>query len=249
MAGAACFRLVLTCPAVRLCDPLALRSLHHYSLQAASQWASSIFRRFLANSSLLLRYGPPARELISAASVAENFRLHEGENPMTKKRFALGSITGLFVSLLLVALITPFDAKAGGASAPSLEGSWNVVVGPGSPTEFRTLVTYAAGGGLMATAPVVPPPFHASTAHGTWERTGGHQFTFTFLALLYNPTGHFVGTLKVRETLTLDNGGDQYDGTSSIEVFDPLGNVIPAFSSCGGTAHGTRIDVEPPPCL
>lgn len=101
----------------------------------------------------------------------------------------------------------------------------------------------------MATAPTVPPPFHASTAHGTWERTGGHQFTYTFLALLYNPTGHFVGTLKVRETITLDNGGDQYDGTSSIEVFDPFGNVVPAFSSCGGTSHGTRINVEPPPCL
>jgi len=168
---------------------------------------------------------------------------------MTTKRISFALVAATLMFILIAGLNSRSSVRAVGSSAPSLEGSWSVVVGPGSPTEFRALLTYAAGGGLMATAPVVPAPFHASTVHGTWERTGGHQFTYTFLSLLYNPTGHFVGTLKVRETLTLDTDGDQYDGTSSIEVFDPFGNVIPALSSCGGLAHGTRINVEPPPCL
>ena len=165
------------------------------------------------------------------------------------KRISLTLVATALGFILIAGLNSRSSVRAGGGSAPSLEGSWNVVVGPGSPTEFRTLVTYAAGGGLMATDPVVPPPFHASTVHGTWERTGGHQFTYTFLSLLYSPTGSFVGTLKVRETITVDKSGDQYDGTSSIEVFDPFGNVVPGFSSCGGISHGTRIKVEPPPCL
>ena len=168
---------------------------------------------------------------------------------MTTKRISFALVAATLMFILIAGLNSRSSVRAVGGSAPSLEGSWSVVVGPGSPTEFRALLTYAAGGGLMATAPVVPAPLHASTVHGTWERTGGHQFTYTFLSLLYSPTGHFVGTLKVRETLTLDTDGDQYDGTSSIEVFDPFGNVIPALSSCGGLAHGTRINVEPPPCL
>ena len=164
---------------------------------------------------------------------------------MTTKRIGFALVAATLMFILIAGLNSPSGVKAGGSSAPSLEGSWSVVVGPGSPTEFKTLVTYAAGGSLMATAPVVPAPLHASTVHGTWERTGGHEFTYTFLSLLYNPTGHFVGTLKVRETLTLDTSGDQYDGISNVEFFDPLGNLVPAFSTCG-IAHGTRINVEPP---
>ena len=160
---------------------------------------------------------------------------------MTTKRIGLALVAATLMFILIAGLNSRSGVRAGGDSAPSLEGSWNVVVGPGNPTEFRALVTYAAGGGLMAAAPIVPPSLHASTAHGTWERTGGQQFTYTFLSLLYSPTGHFVGTLKVRELITLDNTGDQYDGTSSIEVLDPLGNVVPAFSTCGGISHGTRI--------
>ena len=170
------------------------------------------------------------------------------EKIMTKKRLVAGSIVGLFVSLLAVTLVTPFAVKAGGSNAPSLEGSWDVVVGPGSPTEFKTLVTYTAGGGLVATAPALPPVFHGSTVHGTWVRSGSKQFTYTFLSLIYDSTGQFAGTLKVREAITLNAAGDQYDGVSSIDVFDPAGNPIPPFSSCGGTSHGKRIEVEAPTC-
>jgi hypothetical protein len=155
---------------------------------------------------------------------------------------------GLFLSLLAFTPAPPFAVKAGSSNAPSLEGSWNVVVGPGSPTEFKTLVTYTAGGGLIATAPALPPGFHGSTVHGTWVRSAAKQFTYTFLSLIYDSTGQFAGTLKVRETITLNAAGDQYDGGSSVEVFDPAGNLIPPFSTCGGTSHGKRIEVEAPTC-
>ena len=211
---------------------------------------SAFSRHFFATNSLQASdSGVKFRRIAERVQSRIENNDEKGEKMMTTKRISFVLAAAALMFVLIAGLNSRSSVRAGGGSAPNLEGSWNVVVGPGSPTEFRTLTTYAAGGGLMATAPVVPPPFHASTAHGTWERTGGHQFTYTFLALLYNPTGHFAGTLKVRETITLDNGGDQYDGTSSVEVFDPFGNVVPAFSSCGGTSHGTRINVEPPPCL
>jgi hypothetical protein len=165
---------------------------------------------------------------------------------MTKRRIALASITGLLLSILVLAMSGQFNAKAGAStSAPDLEGSWSVAVNPGSPFEFKTLVTYGRGGSLVATPPATPPPFHASTVHGTWERTGGSKFTYTFLTLIYDPSGQFVGTSKVRETITLNKAGNEYDGVASVEVFDPFGNLLPQFSSCGAS-HGKRINAEPP---
>jgi hypothetical protein len=166
---------------------------------------------------------------------------------MTKKRIASVSMIGLLMGLWLTAMSGQPYAKDGPQSAPSLEGSWNVIVNQGTPAEFRTLITYDEGGGLVASPPLVPPPFHASTVHGTWEKVGGRRFAITFLTLLYDSSGQFVGTVKVRGTLGLNRAGDESDAIStSLDVFDPAGNLLPQFSTCGGTSHGTRIKVEPP---
>ncbi len=162
---------------------------------------------------------------------------------MTTKRIAFGLVFALLVSVSTSS--GQFKTQAGGAAAPSLEGSWIVDLTNQSAGSFKVLVTYDRGGGVVSTNPPVPPPFHASLAQGTWQRTGGHEFTNTFIALIYDPAGQFVATLKVRETLTLNESGDQYDSRASADVFDPAGNLIPGFSSCSQN-HATRIKVEAP---
>ena len=163
---------------------------------------------------------------------------------MKIKRISLALVVTALMLTLSGWLIAQSTVRESEESDSQLEGSWNTVVGPGSPIEFRTLVSYAEGGAMMATEPAFPPPFHGSTVHGTWEKTGRHQFASTFLCLIYDPTGHFVGTLKVRENITLNRAGNEYNQVSSQEVFDPAGNPVPQFSTCN-TAHGTRINVEP----
>jgi hypothetical protein len=152
---------------------------------------------------------------------------------------------GLLMSLSVIAARGQLHDRDEGESAQSLAGSWNVVVDPGGPTSFRTLITYAEGGGMVATPPVLPPPFRASTVHGTWVKVGGRKFIITFLFLIYDPTGQFIGTGKVRQTLTLNRAGDDYDGIASTEIFDPAGNPLPQFSACG-TFQGKRIKAERP---
>jgi hypothetical protein len=163
---------------------------------------------------------------------------------MKIKSISLALVVTALMLTLSGWLIAQSTVRESEESGSQLEGSWNVVVGPGSPTEFRTLVTFAEGGAMMATEPAFPPPFRVSTVHGTWEKTGRRQFASTFLCLIYDPTGQFAGTLKVRGTATLNRAGNEYNGISSIEIFDPAGNPLPQFSSCN-TTHGTRINVEP----
>jgi len=168
---------------------------------------------------------------------------------MVKKRFALALVIALFIGPSLMAAGGSLNANEGQDSGPSLEGSWNVVVNQGTPAEFRTLITYDAGGGMVASAPLIQPPLHASTVHGTWEKIGGRNFAVTFLVLLYDPAGQFVATAKVRMTVSLNKAGDETDAVATtLDVFDPAGNLLPQFSVCGGTTHGTRIKVEPPSC-
>src|SRR2546423_15634802 len=86
---------------------------------------------------------------------------------MITKRIAFGLIIALLVSLLIVS--GQFKARAGGASAPSLEGSWDVTVGPSGPTQFKTLITYGRGGSPLATA----PPFFPPLSRPPWRRGWG----------------------------------------------------------------------------
>ena len=80
-----------------------------------------------------------------------------------------------------------------------------------------------------------------SNIHGTWARKGGHKFVFTFVELLFDSTGAFTGSVRIRETFTLEPGGAAYNGIWTGEVLDPDGNVVVPI---GGTTHATRINAE-----
>lgn len=117
-------------------------------------------------------------------------------------------------------------------------GSWIVDVTTGGGVSFKALLTFTSDGGLLESETGA----FSSTAHGTWERAGGHTFALTFMALLSSDLdGTFAGTVRVSSTVRIS--GDEYiDPGFTVKVFDPDGNQV--FSG-GGTAHGRRILVEP----
>jgi len=121
-----------------------------------------------------------------------------------------------------------------GAAAPQVEGSWQVTVSPTDLPPFPTLLTYATGGGLSGVDGV-------SNIHGTWARKGGNTFVFTFVELLFDSTGVFTGSVRIREKLTLEPGGAAYNGVYTGEILDPDGNVVVPI---GGTTHAARINAE-----
>jgi hypothetical protein len=126
------------------------------------------------------------------------------------------------------------NQERGKHRAPQIEGSWQVTVSPTDLPPFPSLLTYAAGGGLTGVDGV-------SNVHGTWAGKGGNTFVFTFVELLFDSTGAFTGSVRIRETFTLEPGGAAYNGVWTGEVLDPDGNVVVPI---GGTTHGTRINAE-----
>lgn len=125
------------------------------------------------------------------------------------------------------------------------EGSWDItvtpVVPPGvpQPASFVAHGTFARGGAAWGSDRTRP----SSKQHGAWEHTGGSAFAFTVTEDLFNETGQFAGTLRVRVRLRLI-GNDEFVGVSNVELSDAAGKVI--LSGCG-TVRGQRIKVEPLP--
>jgi hypothetical protein len=120
-----------------------------------------------------------------------------------------------------------------------LLGAWNVeVTTVGQGTTFPALLTFTAGGGMIADEP--PSPFETS-GHGNWVKRGDDKVAYTFVALIGSAEGSLSARLKVVGTLKFDAGKNRWRGPFKIDVFDPDGKVI-------FTDHGTfslkRIAVE-----
>ncbi|HZM86920.1 MAG TPA: hypothetical protein VFF31_10380 [Blastocatellia bacterium] len=156
---------------------------------------------------------------------------------MNSKRF---SATLIIVTILaLIGLLgTQFNVK-GGASAPDLEGSWEITVLPTGGDPIVDFCTFTKGGGLIN----IDPDPNLSTGIGTWVRTGGLQFAGTFVHFL-SDAGAPLGTLKVRAEVTLNPHTDTFTGPFQTDVIIG-GDVV---QSICGTVQARRLSVEALEC-
>lgn len=126
-------------------------------------------------------------------------------------------------------------------------GSWVVTIteGPGTPDLpdwYSALVTFSPGGGLVATI----TDSQLSTGHGSWSKKNKRKVSITVLLRQFDTAGNFVGTLKARATLTVDDNSSTFSSDDyQFEFFDINGN--PTGFVGVGTAQGTRIQAEPLP--
>jgi hypothetical protein len=131
------------------------------------------------------------------------------------------------------------SAADGDSSANQLVGSWELTVnrGPQLPP-VKGLTTYTPGHSLIGTANVVV----RGPAHGTWEHVSGRIYADTHIFFRFDPTGTFLGTQKIRETVQLAQDGDSYMAVAISDQFDPNGNLT--ASGLRATITATRINVE-----
>ena len=165
---------------------------------------------------------------------------------MTIAKTILQSFIVLEVVTVLVVGVASYSAFAE-EKTKGLHGSWKVTITEGAgtpdlPSWYQALVTFGPDGGLVAT---ITDPF-LNTGHGAWVKKQKNTFAVTILLFQFNPAGSFLGTLKARATLSLNEKLDTFDSDDyQFEFFDPDGNLTGFLGI--GAAHGTRIKVEPLP--
>lgn len=125
----------------------------------------------------------------------------------------------------------------------AIVGSWLLTLEIGN----KVVASYTSDGVAIGSSQgdvSLSPDFPASTAqHGAWKYMGGQQFGISLASVLYDvPTAESRGLLKIHLLVTVNNQADQFNGTASVEVFDPDGNLEATFSF---GVQGTRIDVAP----
>jgi|KBSMisStaDraftv2_1062788.scaffolds.fasta_scaffold66724_3 hypothetical protein len=165
------------------------------------------------------------------------------------------SVAALAVLAALIPLGAPAAATAQSTAqlsgsllqAQGPQGSWLYTVTIPGYT-FQGIETYSAGGGYMEADQLSFSPLAvASAGHGAWQMTGQRTFNLTYLNLTFDgfSTGNPTGTLKVRQTTTLNKSGNSYTGSGDYTYYDLDGKPIPTISGTF-TITAIRVVVQAP---
>ena len=117
-----------------------------------------------------------------------------------------------------------------------------------APTQapFNTLITFHSEGTFAENSQLdyAPPP--GAPGRGAWERIGEGEFSATLYGILLNSFDNpeLAGTYRERIRLKTNEAGDQFTGTTLVEVYDSAGNLILSFD---GMCQGQRATVAPAP--
>jgi hypothetical protein len=77
---------------------------------------------------------------------------------------------------------------------------------------------------------------------GVWGQTGFLTFELNHYALSYDATsGSLANIVNIREQVTLSPSGDSYNGTFTIDVYDPNGSHV---DHVAGNITATRVTVD-----
>jgi hypothetical protein len=149
-----------------------------------------------------------------------------------------GAITGATALVAVQAITTVHAQEDEHHPRNSVLGTWLERVIPNAFPGFDVLITFDAGGGLIASSSGdLTPGTLSGPVHGVWVRTGNRSFSWFGLAFAFDAQGQPQGIDHIRKNFTLDARGDTYTGSGSFErIFN--GRVL--FSGTE-TLKGTRV--------
>lgn len=160
---------------------------------------------------------------------------------MMRKKSVIGAIALLALTVMVgagaISAAAGDDRRDQGANG--LVGSWEVSVdrGPQLPP-VKSLHTYTRGHALVETANLP----NRSPSQGAWEHVKGRLYATTHIFFRFDPTGAYLGTQKINETVRLAQNGESFTAVAISTLFDPNGNVV--VSGLRATIAGQRIHVE-----
>ena len=162
--------------------------------------------------------------------------------------FAVISALAITVSIASAQDTQPQQSSATPtANERTIQGVWRTAVTPRNCQTGAAILTLSGLftfnlGGTMSEYGIGPgsSPALRSPGHGLWQREHGWQdYSFVFTYYRYDASGIFLGSQKVRATLELGEGGDEFASRSAIEFLDVNGAVI--GTGCA-TAVGRRFE-------
>ena len=120
--------------------------------------------------------------------------------------------------------------------ADALEGAWQSAVTIRDCTSGAVLRSFTGftvlHRGGTATATNNLPPAGNGPAFGTWKRaSAASSYTVTLRWFRFNPDGSFAGAQNLTRTFTLAADGKSLAGTLSVQVLDPVENILQ--TTCG----------------
>lgn len=132
-----------------------------------------------------------------------------------------------------------FGGDDRGEGGSQIVGSWqlNVDRGPALPP-VKALTTFTRDGSMIDTANLT----NRSPSHGAWEHVSGRLYSNTHIFFRFDPTGVFLGTQKINETVRLARDGESFTAVAISSLFDPSGNLV--AGGLRATITATRIHVE-----
>ena len=170
-----------------------------------------------------------------------------------KKCTAVVSCALISALTITASIASAQDAQEQPSSATSaahertIQGVWRTAVTPRNCQTGAAILTLSGlftfnQGGTMSEYGIGPgsSPALRSPGHGVWQREHGWQdYSFAFTFYRYDASGFLLGSQKIRATLELGAGGDEFASRSALETLDANGAVI--ATGCA-TAVGTRFE-------
>ena len=131
------------------------------------------------------------------------------------------------------------QSSGGNGTSSSIVGLWHVrfIIGG---TAIQEAYQIWNGSGTEVHNPNVDPRT-GNVCLGVWQRAAGGVYKLTHRVWSYDASGNFLGTIHLRERITLSNGGSKQAGSFFLDFYDPSGTFQMEVS---GHVAGERISVE-----
>jgi hypothetical protein len=138
----------------------------------------------------------------------------------------------------------------GESNGDAIVGLWQVAFvakgnasppGPpdGAPIDAGYATWHSDGTELMNSG---RPPASGNFCMGVWQQIGRSTYKLNHWALAWTPDGStFVGPVNIREVVTVDRSGNNYQGSFTLTQYEPDGIKIVAPTPIIGTVTGKRI--------
>jgi len=141
---------------------------------------------------------------------------------------------------LVVGQLTASDNQPKGTGSASLVGLWHVkFVSDGQLYDEGFDQFHADGTEILNDDGV--PPAEGNVCLGVYKKIGHRTYQLKHPAFVWDGSGGLIGTLIIREAITLDPGRNSYHGSFVFDFYDLAGNLTDEVK---GDLSGERIVVN-----